>query len=122
METIVPFGREISVRQVPLAVLCDKVFLNRCMRYNYHSVTQSPTPKSLSCLIFLVRYRYVGHLFPSSYFPQWPHSFQTPNTVTFSECFDDTLNLVPRVLSLLRESTLVAAGLVSARFLQIPEM
>ena len=31
-------------------------------------------------------------------------------------------NLVPRVLSLLRESTLVAAGHVSARFLQIPEM
>ena len=30
-------------------------------------------------------------------------------------------NLVPRVLSLLRESTLVAAGHVSARFLQIPE-
>ena len=32
------------------------------------------------------------------------------------------VNLVPRVLSLLRESTLVAAGHVSARFLQIPEM
>ena len=31
-------------------------------------------------------------------------------------------NLVPRVLSLLRESTLVAAGHVSARFLQIPDM
>ena len=30
-------------------------------------------------------------------------------------------NLVPRVLSLLRESTLVAAGHLSARFLQIPE-
>ena len=30
-------------------------------------------------------------------------------------------NLVPRVLSLLQESTLVAAGHVSARFLQIPE-
>ena len=32
------------------------------------------------------------------------------------------INLVLRVLSLLRESTLVAAGHVSARFLQIPEM
>ena len=31
------------------------------------------------------------------------------------------VNLVPRVLSLLRESTLVAAGQVSARFLQIPK-
>ena len=40
----------------------------------------------------------------------------------FSYDYDLIGNLVPRVLSLLRESTLVAAGHVSARFLQIPEM
>ena len=32
METTVPFGRSISVRQLPFAVLSDNVFWNRCMR------------------------------------------------------------------------------------------
>ena len=31
METTVPFGRAISVRQLPFAVLSDNVFWNRCM-------------------------------------------------------------------------------------------
>ena len=31
METTVPFGRAISVRQLPFAVLSDNFFLNRCI-------------------------------------------------------------------------------------------
>ena len=42
-----------------------------------HRVPPPPglSPQNLFCFIFLARY--VGHLFPSSYFPQRPLSFQT---------------------------------------------
>ena len=37
METTVPFGRTISVRQLRFAVLSDKVFWNRCIRQSYQA-------------------------------------------------------------------------------------
>ena len=52
-----------------------------------------------------------------------PSSFNDCNDLnTMIAAIVAIVNLVPRVLSPLRESTLVAAGHVSARFLQIPEM